>query len=52
MFGITVHPFDGLGVAVVVADVAHELAGQVFDRGERYSPLGAAFKPSIAAAIT
>src|SRR5713226_6282522 len=34
MAGIAVGPLDGFGSAVVVANVAHKLAGQVLDRGE------------------
>src|SRR5665811_942442 len=34
MVGVAIGPLDGLGSAVVVTDVAHELAGQVLDRGE------------------
>ncbi len=34
MVGVAIGPLDGFGSAVVVTDVAHELAGQVLDRGE------------------
>ena len=34
MAGVAVGPLDGFGSAVVVADVAHQLAGQVGNRGE------------------
>src|SRR6266851_4341906 len=34
MVGVAIGPLDGFGSAVVVTDVAHELAGQVPDRGE------------------
>ena len=34
MAGVAVGPLEGLGSAIVVTDIAHELAGQVLDRGE------------------
>jgi len=32
--GVAIAPLDGLGSPVVVTDVAHQLAGQVLNRGE------------------
>jgi hypothetical protein len=34
MAGVAIGPLEGFGSAVVVADVAHQLAREVFDRGE------------------
>src|ERR1700737_1679614 len=34
MAGVAVGPLDGFGNAIVVTDIAHELARQVLDRGE------------------
>jgi hypothetical protein len=34
MFGTAIHPFDGFGTEVVMADIAHQVAGQGFDGGE------------------
>src|SRR5258708_1533413 len=34
MRGLSVGPLDGLGVAIVVTDVAFKFTGQVLDRGE------------------
>ena len=34
MSGVAIGPLDGLGSPVVVTDVAHQLAGQVLNRGE------------------
>ena len=34
MVGVAIGPLDGPGSAIVVTDIAHQLAGQVLDRGE------------------
>jgi len=45
MRGVAVSPLDRLGRAIVVTDVAHELAGQVLDRGEDSAGNHIAFDP-------